>query len=96
MGDDGVGKADQQTEQEAHQPAGPARELDAANDESNGKATAKSAEQRRRLVRERHRQHEEDIQRSEDDARYQTKNNFRHAESFSRSGARSQHLTKPS
>ena len=88
VGDNGVGKTDQQTEQETHQPAGPARELDAANDESNGKATAKSAEQRRRLVRERHWQHEDDIQRSEDDARDQTKNDFRHAESSSGIGAR--------
>ena len=94
LGDDGVGKADQQTEQEADHPTGPARELDAANDESNRKATAKSAEQRRRLVRERHRQHEDDIQPSEDYAGDQTKNDFRHAESSSASSARSQHLTR--
>src|ERR1051325_6653127 len=94
VGDDGVGKADQQTEQETHQPARPARELDAANDESNGKATAKSAEQCRRLVRERHRQHEDDIQRSEDDARHQNKNNFRHAEFSNGRGATTSNETE--
>ena len=62
---DGVRKADEQTKQQTDKPTRPSRQLNATNDESNGEAAGKRAEQSRGLVGKRHRQHKTDIERSE-------------------------------
>jgi len=78
--DDGVGKADEQAKQQTDKPARPAWQLNTTNDEANGEATGKRPEQGGSLVRERHGQHQADIERSKYKTSDQTQNDFRHAD----------------
>ena len=63
------------------------------NDETDGEATRKCAEQGCSLVGKRHRQHKADVQRSENYSSDQTQKEFRHVEFFSEDRVHSQHLT---
>jgi hypothetical protein len=75
---DGVGKADEQAKQKAGQPARPAWQLHTTDNESNSETAGEGTEQSRRLVWERHGQHEQNIQSAEEEARNETENHFGH------------------
>src|SRR4029077_11928827 len=73
---------------------GPRRQLHASDDEPNGEATRKCAEQGCRLVRKRHRQHKADIQCAEEQTCDETKNNLGHNWWFIRNVAQFQRPTR--
>ena len=69
LGHDRIGQAKEEAEHETNEPSGPG-ELHAADGEADREPAGKRAEQRGALVRELHRQHERDRDRSEDEAAY--------------------------
>ena len=75
---DGVWKTNEQPEKQADNPTGTRRQLHAADNEADGEATRECAEQRGGLIGKRHRQHQPNIQRAEDQTRDKTKNDFGH------------------
>ena len=81
--DNRVGQTQEQTEQQANNPTGPGRKLNARDDKPDREATAKRRQQCRRLVGERHGQHHGHCYRAEDRAANCARGHARHIDVFS-------------
>ncbi len=73
FGDDGVGNTKEHANHNADEPSRP-RQLHERNDESDSEATEESGEQGSALVGERHRQHQGDVDGTEDQTANQAEN----------------------